>query len=137
MKSWIAPSLPVCPASFFRRIQFAGVAFRPRDFFLRLVEPRLKPPPGDEDVCVMWNTAWGEKKQTDSFMWTGANSANGISIIARVTVSSAAIAARLLAKGDIKEKGIVAPEDAIKGEAYRLFMQELEKRGIVVAETIK
>jgi len=85
----------------------------------------------------MWNTAWGEKKQTDSFMWTGANSANGISIIARVTVSSAAIAARLLAKGDIKEKGIVAPEDAIKGEAYRLFMQELEKRGIVVAETIK
>ena len=57
--------------------------------------------------------------------------------MARVTGSSAAVAARLLAKGDIKEKGIVAPEDAIKDDAYDIFMQELEKRGIVVAETIK
>ncbi|MCX6676566.1 MAG: saccharopine dehydrogenase NADP-binding domain-containing protein [Methanothrix sp.] len=118
-------------------LNFAGVAVRPRDIFLLLIEPRLRPLPGDEDVCVMWNTAWGKEKQTDCFMWTGADSANGISAMARVTGSSAAVAARLLAKGEIKEKGIVAPEDAIKDDAYRVFMQELERRGIIVAETIK
>jgi saccharopine dehydrogenase-like NADP-dependent oxidoreductase len=118
-------------------VNFAGEAVRPRDFFLSIIEPRLRPLPGDDDVCVMWNTAWGKEKHADCFMWTGADSANGISAMARVTGSSAAVAARLLAKGDIKEKGIVAPEDVIKDYAYDIFMQELEKRGIVVAETIK
>jgi saccharopine dehydrogenase-like NADP-dependent oxidoreductase len=69
-------------------------------------------------------------------MWTGADSANGISAMARVTGSSTAVAARLLANGEIKEKGIVAPEDAIKDDAYVIFMQELEKRGIIVAEIV-
>jgi saccharopine dehydrogenase-like NADP-dependent oxidoreductase len=70
-------------------------------------------------------------------MWVGGDSGQGISAMARVTGSSAAVAARMLAKGDIKEKGIVAPEDAIRDDAYGIFMQELEKRGIIVAETIK
>jgi lysine 6-dehydrogenase len=118
-------------------VSFAGEAFSPRDFFLSLVEPRLRPLPGDKDVCVMWNTAWGREGRADCFMWTGADSANGISAMARVTGSSAAVAACLLAKGENEEKGIVAPEDAIKDHAYDIFMQELEKRGIVVAEMIK
>jgi saccharopine dehydrogenase-like NADP-dependent oxidoreductase len=118
-------------------VSFAGGTVRPRDFFLSLIEPRLRPLPGDEDICVMWNTATGEDRQADYFMWTRADNANGISAMARVTGFSAAVAARLLARGEIKEKGIVAPEDAIKDEIYRKFRQELEKRGIVVAETAK
>jgi len=85
----------------------------------------------------MWNTATGEDRRADYFMWTGADPANGISAMARVTGFSAAVAARLLEKGEIKEKGIVAPEDAIKKEIYEQFMQELEKRGIVVVEAAK
>jgi saccharopine dehydrogenase-like NADP-dependent oxidoreductase len=118
-------------------VSFAGGTVRPRDFFLSLIEPRLRPLPGDEDICVMWNTATGEDRQADYFMWTRADNANGISAMARVTGFSAAVAARLLARGEIKETGIVAPEDAIKDEIYRKFRQELEKRGIVVAETAK
>jgi len=118
-------------------VSFAGGTVRPRDFFLSLIEPRLRPLPGDEDICVMWNTATGEDRQADYFMWTRADNANGISAMARVTGFSAAVAARLLARGEIKEKGIVAPEDAIKDEIYRKFRQELEKRGIVVTETAK
>jgi lysine 6-dehydrogenase len=118
-------------------VSFAGGTVRPRDFFLRLIEPRLRPLPGDEDICVMWNTAAGIEKRADYFMWTGADPANGISAMARVTGFSAAVAARLLEKGEIKEKGIAAPEDAIKDEIYRKFMQELEKRGIIVTEAEK
>lgn len=117
-------------------LNFAGESIRPRDFFLSLIEPRLRPLAGDEDVCVMWNTAWGKESRADCFMWAGADSGNGISAMARVTGSSAAVAARLLGKGEIKERGIVAPEDAIKDDAYHTFMQELAKRGIVIAEKI-
>jgi saccharopine dehydrogenase-like NADP-dependent oxidoreductase len=70
-------------------------------------------------------------------MWAGADSANGISAMARVTSASAAVAARLLSQGEIREKGIVAPEDAFKDEAYEKFMKELKKREIIVKESIK
>jgi lysine 6-dehydrogenase len=118
-------------------INYAGQSFSPRDFFLNLIEPKLRPLPGDEDVCVMWNTAWGRDEQAEYFMWTGADSKNGISAMARVTSSSAAIAARLLAQGRIKEKGIVAPEEAFKDEAYSDLMRELERRGINIVEAIR
>ena len=118
-------------------INYAGQSFTPRDFFLNLIEPKLRPLPGDEDVCVMWNTAWGREEQADYFMWTGADSKNGISAMARVTSSSAAVAARLLAQGRIKEKGIVAPEEAFKDEAYSDLMRELEGRGINIVEAIR
>ncbi|VVB73083.1 Uncharacterised protein [uncultured archaeon] len=117
-------------------VDYAGESIVPRSFLLKLIEPRLRPLPGDEDICVMWNSAMGRKGRADYFMWTPADSSNGISAMARVTGSSAAIAARMLAGGEIEEKGIVAPEDAIKGGAYDRFIKELEKRGIAIRESI-
>jgi len=117
-------------------VRFCGEEVRPRDFFLKVIEPRLMPLPGDEDVCVMWNSAWGEKARADCYMWVGGDKQSGMSAMARVTASCAAVAARQLAEGKIEEKGIVAPEDALKEEAYASLMRELEKRGIAVAETV-
>ncbi len=117
-------------------VNFAGQAILPRDFFLNLIEPRLRPLPGDEDVCVMWNTASGPQSRADYFMWTGADGANGISAMARVTSSSAAVAASLLAKGEIREKGIVAPEEVLLDKAYDIFMKGLKEREIEVVERI-
>lgn len=116
-------------------VKFDGMAVRPREFFLSLVEPRLRPLPDDEDVCVMWNTAWGKEQRVDYYMWAEADIANGISAMSRVTGFSAAIGARMLGGGEIKVKGIVPPEDAIFGELYRKFMDELVNRGIIIAET--
>jgi saccharopine dehydrogenase-like NADP-dependent oxidoreductase len=119
------------------QIDYAGRSVSPRDFFLKLIEPKLRPLSGDEDICVMWNTAWGSERQADHFMWTGADSKNGITAMARVTSSSAAVAARLLAQGRIKEKGIVAPEEAFRDETYSDFMRELKIRGINIVESIR
>ena len=118
-------------------ISFCGQDIRPRDFLLRVIEPRLLPLPGDMDVCVMWNTAWGDKARSDSYMWTEGDAKSNMSAMAKVTSSCASVAAGLLAGGVIEEKGIVAPEDAIKGEAYAQMMRELEKRGIVVVEKVE
>jgi saccharopine dehydrogenase-like NADP-dependent oxidoreductase len=69
-------------------------------------------------------------------MCTKADRERGLSAMARVTSSTAAIAANLLAKGEIREKGIVAPEEAFKDKAYEVFMNELEEREISVVERI-
>jgi len=119
------------------QIDYAGRFVSPRDFFLKLIEPKLRPLSGDEDICVMWNTAWGKEEQADYFMWTGADSKNGITAMARVTSSSAAVAARLLAQGRIKEKGILSPEEAFRDEPYSDLMRELKIRGINIVESIR
>ena len=61
---------------------------------------------------------------------------SGLSAMARVTGSPAAIAARLLEKGEIRKKGIVAPKEALKDKAYEVLMKELKEREITVVERI-
>ena len=127
-------SLKDCGLLDIEPISFLGESISPRDFFLKVIEPRLVPLPGDEDVCVMWNTAQGKAGRADCFMWAGPDSASGMSAMAKVTGSCASIAARQICTGEIKEKGIVAPEDAIAGEVYHSFMHELDRRGLTVIE---
>lgn len=127
-------ALKECGLLDIKPIKFCGDEVSPRDFFLKVIEPRLLPLPGDEDVCVMWNSAWGRKGRADCFMWAGPDKESGMSAMARVTSSAAAVAARLIGRGVIREKGIVAPEDAIYGEVYHSLMQQMETRGIVTVE---
>ena len=117
-------------------ININGKLIRPRDFFLSLIEPKLRPLAGDKDVCVMWNTASGKDGRADYYMWTEADTKNGISAMARVTGFSAAIGARIIGSGKIPEKGIVPPEDAISGDLYLSFIGELAKRNIAVVESV-
>jgi len=119
-------------------VEFKGTKITPRDFLLSIIGPKLQPLRSDTDVCVMFNTVTGTKNgqdlRIDYYMWDEADTKNGIFSMARVTGFPAAIAAKFLAKGKIKAKGIVAPEDCIKGELYKEFMKELEKRDITIHE---
>jgi lysine 6-dehydrogenase len=117
-------------------IEIRGVNIAPREFLLAVIEPKLRPLPGDTDICVMWNTVTGTKdgKQIkfSYFLWEEADTKNNISAMARVTGFSAAIGALFLGRGMITSKGIVPPEDGIKGGLNKVFLEELEKRGIKV-----
>lgn len=121
-------------------VEFGGTKMVPREFLVSVLEPRLRPLKGDTDVCVMWNTVTGTKggKETriDYYMWEEADTGTGISAMARVTGFSAAIAAKLLAEGKIKGKGLVPPEDCIEEEVYREFLDELKKRNITILEVL-
>ncbi len=117
-------------------LKINGKLIRPRDFFLSLIEPKLRPLPGDADVCVMWSTATGKDGRADYYMWSDADIDNGLSAMARVTGFSAAIGARMVGRGEISAKGIVPPEDAISGNLYRSYMEELAKRNIIVVESV-
>ncbi len=119
-------------------VEFQGTRIVPRQFLLHLIRPKLLPREGETDVCVMWNTVTGLKNgrptRIDYYMWDVADRQYGLSSMARVTGFPQAIGAFFLGKGLIKEKGIVAPEDAIYGEVYSQFMAELEKRNIRILE---
>jgi len=115
---------------------FNGVKIAPREFLSFLITPKLLPNEGETDVCVMYNTVEGKKggrkKRIEYFMWDEADRKNGLSSMMRVTGFPVAIAARWIARGKIKGKGIVAPEDAISGKLYEEFLKELAKRKILI-----
>lgn len=121
-------------------VEFKGMKIAPRDFLLSIMDTKLKPLEGDTDVCVMWNTVTGtkdgKKMRIDYYMWDEADTKNGISSMGRVTGFPAAIGARLIGRGEIKKKGILAPEDAIEGKVYQKFMDELRKRNITILEAL-
>jgi saccharopine dehydrogenase-like NADP-dependent oxidoreductase len=119
-------------------VDFKGTRIVPREFLLSQISPRLQPNQGETDVCVMYNTLIGEKDnkkiKMEYFMWDEADTKNGISSMARVTGFPVAITGKFILEGKIKEKGIVAPEDCIKGDLYQKFDEELKKRNINILE---
>ena len=119
-------------------VLFNGAKIVPREFLLSIITPRLRARDGDTDVCVMYNTLTGKKGgknvKIEYFMWDVADTKNNISAMARVTGFPVALGLRLLLNGEIKEKGIVPPEDCIKGNIYSWFMKELRKRNIRILE---
>jgi len=119
-------------------VDFMGMEIAPRDFLLSVIGPKLKAFEGDTDVCVMWNTVTGtkngQKMRIDYYMWEEADTENGVSAMGRATGFPAAIGAKLIGRGEIEKKGIVAPEDAIEGKVYQKFMEELGKKNITILE---
>lgn len=119
-------------------VEFKDHKIVPREFLLSMISPRLLPNPGETDVCVMYNTLEGKKDgknvKIEYFMWDEADTANDISSMMRVTGFPMAITARLIGRGEIKEKGIIAPEDAVTSDLYKIFINELKKRNIDILE---
>jgi len=119
-------------------VEVGGVRVVPRQVLLACITPRLLPRPGDTDVCVMYNTLIGKKDgrtvQVEYLMWDEADREHGLSSMMRATGFPVAIAARLLARGEIREKGIVPPEDGIYGPLYQRFLAELAARNILIEE---
>lgn len=122
-------------------VDFKGTKIVPREFLLSMITPRLLPNEGETDVCVMYNTLVGKKDgkkvRIEYFMWDKADTTNDISSMMRVTGYPMAITARMIGRGDIKEKGIVAPEDAITPDLYKKFIEELKKRNIEIKEVFQ
>jgi len=121
-------------------VEYQGAEISPRDFMLSILKPKLKPQEGDIDVCVMWNSVTGikngQKTRVDYYLWDEADPKTGLSAMARVTGFSEAICARYLAKGKVKAKGIVPPEDGITEELYEDFIAALKQRNIEVLEEV-
>ena len=122
-----------------RPVDFRGTQIQPREFLLNTINPLLAPRAGDGDVCVMYVTVAGRKsgapQQFEYLLWEEAN--EEFSGMARVTAFPAAIGAKFVASGRTDLKGIRAPEECVTGDNYKWFLDELDKKSILIKERIR
>lgn len=116
-------------------ILFEEVKVSAREFLLRIAPP---PDVNARDVAGILVEVTGEKEGepmncTYSLVYQ-YNEKYGVSALAYLTGVPLSIVSQMLAKGEIKQKGVLPPETAIKPKA---LTAELSKRGINISETIQ
>ncbi|HPJ62872.1 saccharopine dehydrogenase C-terminal domain-containing protein [Lentimicrobium sp.] len=116
-----------------------GTLISPLEFTSRLLFPKWKLEPGEEDLTVMQVITEGIKDGVrQRYTWNlydRYDSASGIHSMARTTGYAATMAARLIAGGLYQEKGVSAPEFLGRNPVFVNYLLEgLRRRGVVYRE---
>ena len=107
----------------------------PIDFLDKFLGPQLEYQADEKDLTAMINIFEGIKNKKKirftSTMLIERDLDTGIMAMSKGVGYTAAIVARMIVKGDIKEKGVLSPLNHIP---VKKFMNELKKRGIQINE---
>jgi len=119
-----------------------GAMISPLEFTSRLLFPKWKLQPGEEDLTVMRVITEGLKDgKRLRYTWDlydRLDTATGVHSMARTTGYTATMVARLLSKGLYNRKGVSAPEYLGKDAAIVSFLLEgLKDRGVIYKETLE
>ncbi len=114
-----------------------GMRARPRDLLRELLDPQLRPRPGEKDVCILRARAVGESggRETAAVvdLFDYYDQATGFTAMERTTGWHASIMAILAARGEIA-KGAVPVERAVSGKRV---LEECRARGMKIQHTIQ
>jgi len=121
-----------------QQIDVDGVSVSPRKLTVKLLEQKLRKPEVKDVVALKVEVSGvknGRQMRYVYHLLDYYDEKRGITAMARTTAYSASIIAQLLLKKALKEKGVVPTEKIGKNNVlFRLFLDELEKRGIRIAE---
>lgn len=123
-------------------IDYEGHEVVPRELFHKVIYPLIKfdTDAGDRDLTVLIIKVDGVKDGNATtvsyYMVDYYDEENGITSMAKTTGYSAAIMARMLGRGAVKEKGIQWPVRVIHGDLIEELLGELRKRGVEITETV-
>jgi lysine 6-dehydrogenase len=123
-------------------LKYRGKEVSPLDFFHELIYPIVKfdEEAGDRDITVLLVRVEGSIEASDVIMTYEMvdfyDEEKGITSMAKTTGYTAAIIARMLARGDIKGKGIQWPVRCITGGLFEELMASLRERGVQVTENV-
>jgi len=113
-----------------------GMRARPRDLLRELLDPQLRPRPGENDVCILRAKALGESGGREMAavvdLFDYFDEATGFTAMERTTGWHASIMAILAARGEIA-KGAVPVERAVSGKRV---LEECRARGMKIQHTI-
>lgn len=117
-----------------------GTLISPLEFTSRLLFPKWKLEPGEEDLTVMQviteGTRDGVRQRYTWNLYDRYDTASGIHSMARTTGYAATMAARLIAGGLYHEKGVSAPEFLGRNPVFVNYLLEgLRRRGVVYRES--
>jgi lysine 6-dehydrogenase len=124
-------------------VNYEGHEVIPRELFHKIIYPLIKfdTDAGDRDLTVLVIKVEGVKDgnaTTVSYdMVDFYDEEKGITSMAKTTGYSAAIMARMLGRGAVKEKGIQWPVRVIHGDLIEELLSELRKRGVEITETVR
>ena len=121
-------------------LRIRGCEVTPREFLIELGKRTLQYADGEGDVVVQRVEVIGEKngeKSAHSYeLIDFYDEENGITAMARTTAYPCSIVSQMIARGDIKEKGIVhAGKIGWKKQLAEIFFYELAERSIYIRET--
>ena len=118
-------------------IEVNGVEIVPREVAVSILDKALRLSE-ERDVTVLRVDVSGKRKRNKveySFIMIDFfDEERGITSMARTTGYTAAIVGRMVARGDIQERGLVPPEVAITGKRFERLISELADRGIKIQE---
>lgn len=123
-------------------VDYDGKEVIPRELFHKIIYPLVKfdTDEGDRDITVLLVRVKGTKdgnETTISYdMVDYYDEENGVTSMAKTTGYSAAIMARMLGRGAIKEKGIQWPVRVILGDLFEELLSKLRERGVEITETV-
>ena len=118
-------------------VEVDGLKVVPRKVAVAVLDKALRI--GDErDVTVLRVDVVGKKDgkgvKRSFVMVDRFDEDQGVTSMARTTGYTAAIVARMVARGEIEERGVIPPETAVV-KVFERFRSELEDRGIRIRET--
>lgn len=114
-------------------VEVAGQKISPRSFLAAQLTPHFKLEKGERDLTVMRVDVLGEKNdrrcQLVFELMDFYDETNQVTSMARTTAYTGMIVAKMIARGEIKEQGVIMPEEAVDPET---LLKELAKMGIEV-----
>jgi len=123
-------------------VDYEGKEVVPRELFHKIIYPLVKfdTAAGDRDITVLLVRVEGKKEGSDisvSYDMVDYYDEEGqTTSMAKTTGYTAAIVARMLGRGAIKEKSIQWPVRVINGPLFEELLRKLRERGVDVTETI-
>ncbi len=121
------------------RLRIGGCEITPREFLIELGKRTLQYADGEGDVVVQRVEVIGEKNGEEtaySYELTDFyDEENGITAMARTTAYPCSIVAQMIARGEIKENGVIhAGKIGWKKQLAVMFFSELAERNIHICE---
>ncbi|MFA5869655.1 MAG: saccharopine dehydrogenase C-terminal domain-containing protein [Candidatus Bathyarchaeia archaeon] len=123
-------------------VPYQGSEIVPLDLFHELIYPIIKfdEGAGDRDITVLLVRVSGKSGELDVDvtydMVDEYDEENKVTSMAKTTGYTAAIIARILGGGAVKEKGIQWPVRIIRGAPFERLLSSLRERGVEITETI-
>ncbi len=112
-----------------RLIEVEGVRVAPKRVIDEVLYPRVKLGEGERDITLFRVEAIGEKDgglhRYKIEMVDRYDDLLGFTSMARTTGFTAAIVARMIARGDLKAKGMLTPEQVVTGPLFYRLLAEL------------
>lgn len=115
-------------------IEWNGQDVRPRDVFAKVLQPLIALGEKEDVVLVrvlLEGTIGPDRVCYEFELLTEYDKENKVTAMARSTAYSIAVVAQMIAKGEINEKGVFAPEQIVPGA---IFVEEMRKRGVRIRE---